>query len=400
MSPSRHTFQLDGTIRERRASASELSWVVRLLRGIGAHPAFAESVLGDLTEERARRTEEQGAYAARLWYLREALRSAPHLAWNAVRHGGARGRMRVMALAAAVALVPAVALLVLTGRDEVPARLAMEPQGTRGAEDGIVLNSVHAVQLFMHVFNAKDQPLPPLGVQYRWVSGTPLYVSPQGAVTCRDEGDATIRATAGRAATTVFVRCRPVREVRARKWIQLVAGGPGEGLLFFALAPDGHVEDRLAGELRVRDTSIAVVNDGLVIPRKAGHTAVTIDVGDAQGVTEVSVYEPVPSLAGLRPEQRLAAAPVHLARGDTIRWPLPTGTFWLQYLPAGETDPLPSFMLEGNIHCTHRLGAGTNHVKCLVRRPGASVLVTHPRGIAGVITGVITGMLGIEMTEE
>lgn len=54
-------------------------WVERLLQSLGADPVFAEDVLGDLAEEFEVRGRWDGARAARRWYYREAVRTAPHL---------------------------------------------------------------------------------------------------------------------------------------------------------------------------------------------------------------------------------------------------------------------------------------------------------------------------------
>jgi len=50
-----------------------------LLQSLGADPDFADDVLGDLAEEFSLRCRWDGAPAARRWYYREALRTAPHL---------------------------------------------------------------------------------------------------------------------------------------------------------------------------------------------------------------------------------------------------------------------------------------------------------------------------------
>ena len=53
--------------------------VEALLQSLGADPEFADDVLGDLAEEFEVRCRWDGALAARRWYYREAVRTAPHL---------------------------------------------------------------------------------------------------------------------------------------------------------------------------------------------------------------------------------------------------------------------------------------------------------------------------------
>jgi len=50
-----------------------------LLQSLGADPELADDILGDLAEEFAVRRQWDGTTAARRWYYREALRTAPHL---------------------------------------------------------------------------------------------------------------------------------------------------------------------------------------------------------------------------------------------------------------------------------------------------------------------------------
>lgn len=61
-----------------------------LLTSLGATAGFRDPLLGDLAEEHARRVATDGVRAARRWYRREALRTAPHLLRDGVRHLRAR----------------------------------------------------------------------------------------------------------------------------------------------------------------------------------------------------------------------------------------------------------------------------------------------------------------------
>jgi hypothetical protein len=371
----------------RSAARASATSTERLLDAIGAHPSFTDALLGDLAEERARRVEQEGTVAARWWYLREACRSAPHLLWNAVRHGGARGRARVAAVLMAVALVPAAALIALHLIDGPPARLVVEGRGGGDAPDGIVLNTKRPVQLAMRALDADGRPLRSANVRYRWIAGIPLSVRPSGVVTCTRPGDATVRASVGTVATTVLLRCRPVKEVRVEMGIDLVVGDSGHDLAFMALAPDGRPVNLLTGELHVEDSTIATLKGIHIRPVAPGRTFVTVHIGDGVSGTVVSVYEPVRTLEGLRPDQLLVVAPVRLARGDTIRWPLPIGRFWMRYDRASDAQPIPTFAVDGLVMCMPDFGPTVDDVGCVVRRPGATLRITHPGTAAGEIAG-------------
>lgn len=361
----------------------------RVLHSLGAHPSFADALLGDLAEERARRASERGATSATLWYLREALRAVPHLLLNALRHGGAPGRARAIAVMVGVAALPALATLALL-QEPPPARLVVDGQG--GGEEGIVLNSLHPVQLAMHALDEKGRTLTKTQVQYRWIGGMELPVTANGVVTCRNEGDAELLASAGKVQTTLLVRCRPVKRLYTDMWLQLVARGAAQPLGVFAFGPDSAAVTLLAGDIHVGDTTVAMLSGRGIRPRAPGHTVIIMRIGDAEAITGVSVYEPVPSLATLRPEQKFVVAPVRVARGDTIHWPLPRGLFWLAYRRTSDAQSLPQFDVTGPVMCMPDLGADVSHVSCLVRGAGASIRITHP----GTVAGAIEGRLALE----
>jgi hypothetical protein len=375
-------------LRERRsAGRASAPWGERLLHGLGAHPSFADAVLGDLTEEYARRAALEGSLGAHWWYVREALRSTPHLLWNAMRHGGPRGRARATVVLLGVALVPAATVMVILLHNGPPARLVMTGQHGASLADGIVLNTRRPVQLETRVLDAKGRALSSTDVRYRWAAGVPMKVSPTGAVTCKHPGDATVRASLGAVETSVLLRCRPVKEVHGLTVINFIVGDSGTDLRFLALAPDGRPVDLLAGEVHVLDSTIATLTGTRVRPVAPGRTTVIVRIGDAESWTEISVYEPVRTFDGLRSDQRLVVAPMRLARGDTIRWPLPMGLFTLQFNRTSASQPSPTIAVDGLIVCMPEFGPGIHESFCLVRAPGASVRISHPGTVAGAIAG-------------
>lgn len=387
--PPRITASLHERRNELRPPAP---LVERLLQAVGAHPSFADAVLGDLAEERARREKEQGAAAARWWYAREALRAVPHLLGNAVRHGGATGRLRAFTVLAAPALALALAIT-LALRAPPPAYLVVESQRGTDAANSVVLNSTGPVRLITHAFDAHDRELPAGGVQYRWSAGIPIPVTSDGIVTCTEPGDAELRAWAGGAATTIVVRCRPVERVNGSLSMSLVVGERGRSLPFTVLGPNGEIVDLVAYEARVQDSGVAALKGLVIRPVAPGKTSALLKVGDGQTRIFVNVYEPVPTLAELRPDQRLVSAPVRLARGDTIRWPLPTGRFWLRFTPAEALHkrPVPKIAVAGDVTCTPAFGF-TDQVTCIALREGARIRIAHP----GASTDSVIGNLAFE----
>jgi hypothetical protein len=385
--------RIAASLHERRNEfRPDAPLIERLLHELGAHPSFADAVLGDLAEERARREAEQGTVAARWWYLREALQAVPHLLGNAVRHGGASGRVRVAALLTAPVLVSALVIAIVL-RDPPPAFLVLEGQRGSDEANAVLLNSTRPVKLVTHAFDAKRRELPPGAVQYRWRAGIPIPVTSSGIVTCTERGDAELLATAGNAATTVIVRCRPVTTVSGSQVMSLIVGERGRSLPFGAHRPNGWFEDLVAYEARVEDTSVAALKGLEIRPVAPGTTSAILKIGDGQTRIWVSVYEPVSTLAGLRPDQRLVSAPVKLAPGDTIQWPLPAGRFWLRFTPAKAIPkpPAPRIAVIGEIACVPSFGL-TDQTICITQSPDARIRITHP----GASRDSIIGNLALE----
>lgn len=361
----------------------------RLLVAIGLDAELVEAMVGDLAEEFTLRATRNGRILARVSLGLEVVRSAPHLITSVLRRGEPRARVRLAAALLAIGLMVTATLVAVLLRDGPPSRLLANV-----ATDGIVINSVHAVQLEMRVLDKRDHPLASQGVQYQWISGAPITVTSQGVVTCTWDGEATVRASLGMIATDVAVLCRPVRELHASNWIDFVAGDLPRDLPFVAIGFDDRPVMQLRGAARVYDTSIAAIVGHTIRPRAVGQTMVHVDVGDRSAGMRVIVHERVRSLEGLRADQRFVAVPVRLERGDTLRWSLPKGAFWLKYLPRRPGEAPPTITLSGDAACSRGNGLrvyviplGEYGTYCMVRPGGATVNVGHGAFGAAVVEG-------------
>lgn len=375
-------------VDENRGSGKTL--LERLLAFIGADVGYADDILGDLIEERTRREEQDGARSASMWYAREALIAIPHLTWNAIHHGGPRGRARVTGLVAGLAFAVTAVVTLLRSIGPVPARLEVDGQIGASAAGVIIVNSVRPVILAMRATDANGIPMKTTGVRYQKIWGAAIPVSATGVVTCSREGDVILRASLRGLTTRVRIKCRPVHEVQAHRWIHFTAGSEPQNLPFVALDADGITVDQLAGELRIKDSSIAKLVSGRIHPMSPGNTDVTMRLGDVTARTHISVYEPLTSLEGLRADQTHAIAPVRLERGGTIRWSLRSGQYWLQFHAASTDGPVATLQVDGPALCTTAPNQLVERVDCLVRGPGASVRITHPGGSTS--TPVIGGV--------
>ncbi len=380
-----------------RAPRAARSPVERLLERMGVDPVLVEAVLGDLAEEHAARAALEGAGAARWWYARELLRSAPHLAWSALRRLDHVGRLRLAAGLAGAGAAACVALLWASSGAGPPARLVT------GVRDTVVVNHVKAVSLATRVLDAAGRVLPDTGVRYARVAGAPVALSARGVVTCPRRGDAVVRASLGALATDVVLLCRPVRAARAAVWNDFLVGDPARELPTEFTGVDGEPVTLLSARLRIDDSTVATL-DGLHIrPLRAGRTHLGLSVGNRWTGGSIRVFAPVAGFEGLRPDvrpdQRLVAAPVRLAPGDSVRWPLPAGLFNLAFLArasAAGGGPAPLLRVDGPVMCMPAPGPRVYNARCLARGPGAAVTARHP----GAGAPTVVGALALEWERE
>jgi hypothetical protein len=361
----------------RNGWGEQPSKLERLLHLLGADPEFVDAVLGDLAEEHAARAKADGARAARWWYGRELLRSAPHLVASAVRVASWRRRAVLMMFLAAVALVVTFAAMSMLSGSDVPARLVAS--GDRG--DGIVVNNERPVQLGMRVLDSLGRVMPDTGIRYRWLSGTPIPVTSRGVATCTQRGDAVVGASLGGLSTQLVLRCRPVHKVHAQWMANLIVGDSAVGVPFTAFDAQGRTVSLLRGELSVEDSSVATLDvaaDGTrsVRARAPGTTMIQIRIGDRSAGMGVHVYERASSPEGIRPGQHLATR-VELAGGDVRQWHLPAGRelYEVTMLPAGDRMHVPRLAIVG-ANCV--TWADPHGFLCVALH-GASVFVFHSR---------------------
>jgi hypothetical protein len=386
----------------------------RALLALGGDPAFITDLLGDLSEEYTFRAAHDGVYAARLWYVREVVRSTPHLAWNAIRYGTPSARARLAASILAVVVTFSVLTLAWLTRNGPPASLLV---GTGIGSDGIVVNNLGPVQLSMRVLDARGHRLERTEVRYQRTSGTPIQVSARGVIKCTRPGDAIVRASLAPLHRDFVIHCEPVRKIREAGWGNFVVGDPPGTLTVDAIGLDGKPVTRIAARLRVEDSTIATLDSsGRLRPLRPGQTWIGVEIGDRRAGAFVTVYEPVRTFEGLRPDQRWVVAPIRLTRGASIRWPLPTGVFFLTFsADSSEAPPTRGFVrlgsassptvqspvnmsVAGPIMCT----GGPERpdllrASCRARAPGATLILTYS-GPGG--PNEIVGSLALERQDQ
>lgn len=346
----------------------------RVLLALGVDPDFAEAVLGDLAEEYALRALSDGAGAARWWYAREALRSAPHLVQNSLRrwlrHLNPRERARLAAyLAAGIVLTSVAVLIALSARNGPPARLA-------GASDTVIVNSREPVQLPVQVLDAAGHVLHVIGVRYQWISGAPLRMSAAGRVTCEQRGDALVRASFGALRESFLLRCRPIRRFAAwQGGLSLVVGDSAQELPVRAVGVDGTPETTLAGSATVRDSDVASLHGLSVHPKAPGATLVDVWVGGIVDVIPISVSKRVSTSDALRPFE-FVALPLRLVSGETRQWHLQPGRYFVSF----RSDTVASAALTLSTVGATCSRFGDAYEYFCIASEGAAVVVSAPGG--------------------
>lgn len=383
----------------------------RVLLALGGDPAYIADLLGDLSEEYTYRAAHDGVYAAGLWYVREVVRSTPHLVWNAIRHGTPSARARLAAYILAVIVSLSVLTIAWVTRSGPPASLVV---GGGIDSDGIVVNNLRSVQLSMRVLDTRGHHLEQAEVRYQRISGAPIQVSTRGVIKCTRPGDAIVRASLAPLQTDFVIHCEPVREIRGAGWGNFVVGGPAGTFSVDAIGLDGQPVTRIAARLRVLDSTIATLDaSGRLRPVRPGHTSIDIEIGDRVAGAEVTVFEPVRTFEGLRSDQRWVVAPIHLTRGASLHFPLPKGLFFVVF--GADSSEMPatrgftglgsisirqspiSMSVAGPIMCMPELGPGVLDSHCLARGPGATLTLTHS-GLGG--PNEIVGSLALERQEQ
>jgi len=378
------------SLEDSNAASHGWSTTERLFHSVGVDPALVDCVFGDLAEERAERSATQGSVLAWLWCLEQAVRSTPHLLVSAYRYGGPAARLRLCAALGVVGIAMAGIGTAIALRDGPPARIVA---ALANSEGGIVVNNINPVQLPLHVLDKRGHRLKSPPVHFERASGAPISVSPSGEITCRVAGDAIVRATSGTATREMKVLCRPVIDIRESSWIDLVAGDPPRELPFYAVGLNGQAVDELRGTILVTDSSVATYDGNMIRARNVGRTHVLIKIGDQATPMSVVVHELVQSFESLRPNQSDVARRVRLAMGDTLRWALPPGAFWLKYIPQRASETPPTITLEGNVGCSSGDGVRTYRMpveeygKYCVAKSGASVLLAHGANGLRVVEG-------------
>jgi hypothetical protein len=261
-----------------------------------------------------------------------------------------------------------------------------------GRNDTLVVNAQTDITLPVASYNAGGRRLAS-HASYAVQSGRALRVIDDSTFRCDSIGDATVRVTSGSAATTAFVRCHPIRMVKMAHEIDLTAGGAAAPIQIGAYGIDGKPVTELGIRATVRDSSIAVIRDGKVYPRRVGRTIIDVDVGCNSWI-QVTVYPPKPSSEHLRPDE-MFITPIRLLPGEHRFWRVPTGHYQVVIAVTDTATMKPSFStVSTTCFPNHLFGAGFG---CASVTPASFVVRNDAKAGAG---REIVGTLSVVRTDS
>jgi hypothetical protein len=295
-----------------------------------------------------------------------------------------------------------VGLLGLTAIGSVAAFVQLRPRPirlsvtTQVGDDTVVVNQMRPSRLDASVLDQYGRRLgSDTMVHYQRIAGDSIQLSSDGVVRCDKHSDAVVRATFERLSQEFVLRCRPVASIEATTSLDLMVGDSSRDLAFVAHGPDGRVVTELRGAVTMRGESIVAAKGTTVRPKRSGATLASVEIGDAETLIQIMVYQPVTSFVGNPRGVDLMAMRVNLARGDTINTPLPKAAFWVTYFSKDRSGAPPTIELQGDGSCTtgdglhmRRIQEG-EYAKYCHTGNGARMMIAHGATGAARVNGVV-----------
>jgi hypothetical protein len=257
-----------------------------------------------------------------------------------------------------------------------------------GSADTVIINNRLEIRIPTRVLDRRGHTLPDSGVRYRLIAGDQVVVSSSGMVTCLHSADATVQAYLGSVATTMLVRCRPVKKVHIDGPIQFLLPDTAQEMRLRVLDLDGNEVSLLSGKTNIIDTTVAAIEGIRVIPKAPGVTVAGVRFGNESAGVGVHVYEKVNSLDALQHGKKFVGVSLRLAGAEMKSWKLPPGSWMLTMLPESDEVNGIRLRIEG-ANCSP-LQLTRRRLGCFVKTAG-KVIVYNPSTLvtAPELTGVL-----------
>lgn len=229
-------------------------------------------------------------------------------------------------------LIGTVVILMCGCRDSRPAAIVVDV-------DPFLLNGPGPVGLPAHVVTASGGTLVDARLSASSDAAS-VATAENGGLRCFREGDAHLTLAMGSLTASLLVQCRPVMSFAPFPSVELEAHGAPGSIPVVAYAANLRPVTELRFSARSQDTTVAIVRDGLVVPRKLGRTRLELDFGGIQTLGGVTV---------VIPEQLDTVA---LAAGEYRSWPLPAGRFRISaHSPDGRETGTGVTLLPNGANC-------------------------------------------------
>jgi hypothetical protein len=267
-----------------------------------------------------------------------------------------------------------------------------------GLDDTVIVNSARRQVVPVSGYDRAGRTVAVPRPRIEWVSGDTLSLSPDGDVRCTRRGDATIRVMAAGLSTRAALYCRPMSGFSFPTHnYNLYVGGPPQRLEVTGRGIDGRPVTLLAARVRVRDSLVASVVNGAIVPKRAGTTIIDVEAGDDRTTLSVQVVQLATSTAALRPNE-IFVEPLALRRNDVRSYPIPAGRFEIRFISDSTSTPAPAGILlaAANANCA-RYRDGEPHLSCVAVN-GASIVAGAARTTPARQT--ITGRLVVRRLSE
>lgn len=247
-------------------------------------------------------------------------------------------------------------LVFACGCEKAPARIVV------GVADTVVVNTPGLVKLPVRVLDRTGRVLSDTSVRY----------------VCGKASQATVHVVIGALATNALILCRPIRDLRATRMLNLIVGRPAQDLPFEAIGMDGQPVTLMSGEVNIDDSAIVAVDGFRIRAIAPGKSGVTVRVGNRTAFTNVQAYAVSRSPEGIRAGQRVAI-PVRLMNGELQQWKLSPSAedYFISMLPDIDEEHMPRIAIVG-ANCDQAMGP--HSFFCLVRN-NASVIAYYPQNI-------------------
>jgi hypothetical protein len=253
---------------------------------------------------------------------------------------------------------------------QVPARLDAE-------RDTVIINGPRAVLLPVRLVDTAgvSMPIEAWTLDLRGDSAVQIR---GGKLACRGQGDARVSVTVGRLNTSLVVRCRPVAAFGFPPPLELAVGGPPAPVRINALSSTSDSVTLLEFALRVADSSVITIRDGLAYPVAVGRATVVVDLGGISTAVTAQVYEAI------------ANDTLRLSPGEFRSWALAPGRYEIGVAPLASPSDLKWLSMETEGASCARDTQREDWIHCLLRsRGGVGVRNQAPEGSAKLVRALV-----------